>query len=127
MPRHLAAHYGRLVRTLDDLARRRNTGARLAKGTVPRWFAVLPCERPFEVWETRRDRWGDTQGRALLVETERLSSEHLYPLERRLIALVQQELSERRRVMVYFEQNDLPTMPHPLDWALKALHPWTLP
>jgi hypothetical protein len=35
--RHLAAHYGRLVRILDDLARRRNTAARLAKGTVPRW------------------------------------------------------------------------------------------
>ena len=126
-PRHLAAHYGRLVRTLDDLARRRNTAARLAKGTVPRWFAVLPCERPFEVWETRRDRWGDTQGRALLVETERLSSEHLYPLERRLIALVQQELSERRRVMVYFEQNDLRSMARRLEWVLSDVQPWTLP
>ena len=62
-PRHLAAHYGRLVRALDDLARKRNTAARLAKGTVPRWFAVLPCDRPFEVWETRRDHWGDTLGR----------------------------------------------------------------
>ncbi len=61
-PRHLAAHYGRLVRALDDLARKRNTAARLAKGTVPRWFAVLPCDRPFEVWETRRDHWGDTLG-----------------------------------------------------------------
>src|SRR5260370_39614740 len=126
-PRHLAAHYGRLVRALDDLARKRNTAARLAKGTVPRWFAVLPCDRPFEVWETRRDRWGDTQGRALLVETERLSSEHLYPLERRLIALVQQELSERRRVMVYFEQNDLRSMARPLEWVLKDRRPWTLP
>ena len=72
-PRHLAAHYGRLVRALDDLASKRNTAARLAKGTVPRWFAVLPCDRPFEVWETRRDHWGDTLGRTLLVETERLS------------------------------------------------------
>jgi Uncharacterised methyltransferase family (DUF6094) len=127
MPRHLAAHYGRLVRELDELARRRNTAARLAKGTVPRWFAVLPCDRPFEVWETRRDRWGDTQGRALLVETERLSSEHLYPLERRLIALVQKELGERRRVMVYFEQNDLRSMAHRLEWVLSDVQPWTLP
>ena len=127
MPRHLAAHYGRLVRELDELARKRNTAARLAKGTVPRWFAVLPCDRPFEVWETRRDRWGDTQGRALLVETERLASEHLYPLERRLIALVQQELSERRRVMVYFEQNDLRSMAHRLEWVLSDVQPWTLP
>ncbi len=126
-PRHLAAHYGRLVRALDDLARRRNTAARLAKGTVPRWFAVLPCDRPFEVWETRRDRWGDTQGRSLLVETERLTSEYLYPLERRLIALVQKELSERRRVMVYFEQNDLRSMSRRLELVLKEVRPWTLP
>ena len=127
MPRHLAAHYGRLVRELNELARRRNTAARLAKGTVPRWFAVLPCDRPFEVWETRRDRWGDTQGRALLVETERLASEHLYPLERRLIALVHKELSERRRVMVYFEQNDLRSMARRLEWVLSDVQPWTLP
>jgi hypothetical protein len=127
MPRHLASHYGRLVRSLDDLARRRNTAARLAKGTVPRWFAVLPCDQPFQVWETRRDRWGDTQGRELLVETERLASDYLYSLERRLLALVQQELSERRRVMVYFEQNDLRSMARRLEWVLKEMYPWTLP
>ncbi len=127
MPRHLASHYGRLVRSLDDLARRRNTAARLAKGTVPRWFAVLPCDQPFQVWETRRDRWGDMQGRELLVETERLECEYLYPLERRLLALVQQELAEHRRVMVYFEQNDLRSMARRLEWVLKEVHPWTLP
>ena len=126
-PRHLAAHYGRLVRALDDLARKRNTAARLAKGTVPRWFAVLPCDRPFEVWETRRDHWGDTLGRTLLVETERLSWEHLYPLERRLIALVQRELGEGRRVMLYIDQNDLRSTPRRLEWVLKDVQPWTLP
>ena len=133
MPRHLASHYGRLVRSLDDLARRRNTAARLAKGTVPRWFAVLPCDQPFQVWETQRDRWGDTQGRALLVETERLAWDYVYPLERRLIALVQQELSEGRRVMLYQEQNDLRSMARRLERVLKEalqaqrLQPWTLP
>ena len=126
-PRHLAAHYGRLVRALDDLARKRNTAARLAKGTVPRWFAVLPCDRPFEVWETRRDHWGDTLGRTLLVETERLSWEHMYPLERRLIALVQRELGEGRRVMLYVDQNDLRSTPRRLEWVLKDVQPWTLP
>ena len=119
LPRHLAAHYGRLVRSLDDLARRRNTAARLAKGTVPRWFAVLPCDRPFEVWETKRDRWGDTLARDMLVETERLAWDYLYPLERRLLALVQQELREGRRVMLYFEQNDLRSMARRLEWVLK--------
>ena len=133
MPRHLASHYGRLVRSLDDLARRRNTAARLAKGTVPRWFAVLPCDQPFQVWETRRDRWGDSQGRDLLVETERLTWDYLYPLERRLIALVQQELREGRRIMLYLEQNDLRSMARRLEWVLKEallaqrLQPWTLP
>jgi hypothetical protein len=102
-PLHLAAHYGRLVRALDDLARKRNTAARLAKGTVPRWFAILPCDRPFEVWETRRDHWGDTLGRTLLVQTEQLSWERIYPLERRLITLVQRELGEGRRVMLYID------------------------
>ena len=126
-PRHLAAHYGRLVRALDDLARKRNTAARLAKGTVPRWFAVLPCDRPFEVWETRRDHWGDTLGRTLLVETERLTWEHMYPLERRLIALVQRELGEGRRVMLYIDQNDVRSTPRRLEWVLKDVQPWTLP
>ena len=126
-PRHLAAHYGRLVHALDDLARKRNTAARLAKGTVPRWFAVLPCDRPFEVWETRRDHWGDTLGRTLLVETERLAWEHMYPLERRLIMLVQRELGEGRRVMLYIDQNDLRSTPRRLEWVLKDVQPWTLP
>ena len=126
-PRHLAAHYGQLVRALDDLALKRNTAARLAKGTVPRWFAVLPCDRPFEVWETRRDHWGDTLGRTQLVETERLAWEHMYPLERRLITLVQRELGEGRRVMLYIDQNDLRSTPRRLEWVLKDVQPWTLP
>jgi len=126
-PRHLASHYGRLVRALDDLARKRNTAARLAKGTVPRWFAVLPCDRPFEVWETRRDHWGDTLGRALLVQTEQLSWEYTYPLERRLISLVQRELDEGRRVMLYIDQNDLRSTSRRLEWVLKDVQPWTLP
>jgi ParB/RepB/Spo0J family partition protein len=126
-PRHLAAHYGQLVHALDDLARKRNTAARLAKGTVPRWFAVLPCDRPFEVWETRRDRWGDTLGRAMLVQTEQLVWEHIYPLERRLITLVQRELGEGRRVMLYIDQNDVRSTSRRLEWVLKDMQPWTLP
>jgi hypothetical protein len=126
-PRHLATHYGRLVHALDDLARKRNTAARLAKGTVPRWFAVLPCDRPFEVWETRRDRWGDSLGRALLVQTERLEWEYVYPIERRLIALVQGELEEGRRLMLYIDQNDLRSTSRRLEWVLKDVQTWTLP
>ena len=125
--RHLANHYRNLVRELDELSQKRNMAARLAKGTVPRWFAALPCDKPFEVWQTTRDQWGDTLDRQLLVSTETLEWNHLYPLERRLLSLVERERAEGRRIMLYFEQNDVRTMARRLEWVLQDLHPWTLP
>ncbi len=127
MPRHLAHHYMTLVRRLDKLAQERNQAARMAKGTIPRWFAALPCESPFEVWQTERSDWGDTLGRQLLVRTPVLAWDHLYPMEKRLIEIVQKELSEGRRSMIYFEQNDLRSMARRLEWVLKDFNPWTLP
>ncbi len=127
MPRHLAHHYMTLVRRLDKLAQERNQAARMAKGTIPRWFAALPCESPFEVWQTERSDWGDTLGRQLLVRTPVLAWDHLYPMEKRLIEIVQQELAEGRRSMIYFEQNDLRSMARRLEWVLKDYYPWTLP
>ena len=38
MPRHLASHYGRLVRSLDDLARRRNGETKLLH--QERWYGL---------------------------------------------------------------------------------------
>jgi hypothetical protein len=125
--RHLTPHYVRLVKRLEDLSRERNQAARLAKGTVPRWFAALPCDQPFEVTQTIRDEWGNVIERLLLVKTERLEWDYLYPLERRLIAIVERERAEGRRMMVYFEQNDLRSMARRLEWVLRAYHPWTLP
>jgi hypothetical protein len=127
LPRHIGHHYLSLVRRLDKLAQERNQTARMAKGTVPRWFAALPCERPFEVWQTERSDWGDTLGRQLLVRTPVLAWDHLYPMEKRLIEIVQKELAEGRRCMIYFEQNDLRSMARRLEWVLKEFHPWTLP
>jgi hypothetical protein len=127
MPRNLSHHYLEVVRRLEDLARMRNNAARMAKGTVPRWFAALPCESPFEVWQTERSDWGDKLDRRLLVHTPVLAKEHLYPMERRLIEIVQREVAEGRRVMVYFEQNDLRSMARRLEEVLKAFCPWTLP
>ena len=72
------------MRRLDDLARERNNAARLAKGTIPRWFATLPCESAFEVTQTEKDDWGDVTGKRLLVRTPVLAADYLYPLERRL-------------------------------------------
>jgi hypothetical protein len=125
--RNLSQHYLQLVRRLDDLARERNNAARLAKGTIPRWFAALPCESAFEVTQTEKDDWGDVTGKRLLVRTHVLAADYLYPLERRLREIVQQELSEGRRVMVYLEQNDIRSMSKRLEWVLKEYEPWTLP
>ncbi len=127
LPRHIGHHYLSLVRRLDKLAQERNQAARMAKGTVPRWFAALPCERPFEVWQTERSDWGDTLGRQLLVRTPVLAWDHLYPMEKRLIEIVQKELAEGRRCMVYMEQNDLRSMARRLEWVLRDCKPWTLP
>ncbi len=125
--RHLAAHYWRLVHELEDLAQMRNQAARLAKGTIPRWFAALPCDAPFEVWQTKRDGWGDQTARELLVSTCRLAWDHLYPLEKRLLTIVERERALGRRVMVYHEQNELRSMARRLEWVLREYHPWTLP
>ncbi len=125
--RNLSQHYLQIVRELDDLARERNNAARLAKGTIPRWFAALPCESAFEVTQTEKDDWGDVIGKRLLVRTPVLAADYLYPLERRLREIVQQELSEGRRIMVYTEQNDIRSMSKRLEWVLKEYTPWTLP
>jgi len=125
--RNLSHHYLQIVRRLDDLARERNNAARLAKGTIPRWFAALPCESAFEVTQTEKDDWGDVIGKRLLVRTPVLAADYLYPLERRLREIIQQELSEDRRVMVYIEQNDIRSMSKRLEWVLKEYTPWTLP
>jgi Uncharacterised methyltransferase family (DUF6094) len=125
--RNLSQHYLQLVRRLDDLARERNNAARLAKGTIPRWFAALPCESAFEVTQTERDDWGDVTGKRLLVRTPVLAADYLYPLERRLREIVHKELSEGRRIMVYMEQNDIRSMSKRLEWVLKDYTPWTLP
>jgi hypothetical protein len=126
-PYHLAKHYGALMGRLEDLAKERNQAARLAKGTVPRWFAVLPCDAPFEVWQTKRGDWGDEIKRTLVVSTPTLAWDYLYPLEKRLLALVERERAEGRRIMVYYEQNDLRSMAKRLAWVLRDFHPWTLP
>lgn len=127
MPRNLAHHYLTVVKRLDTLSRERNNAARMAKGTVPRWFAALPCESPFEVWQTERSDWGDKVGKRLLVRTPVLTRDHRYPLERRLVEIVAQELAEGRRVMLYFEQNDLRSMARRLEEVVKDFSPWTLP
>lgn len=127
--RDLNRHYRGVAETLEGLARRRNPAARMAQGTVPKWFSVLPCTSPFEVKQAARDDWGNITGYETLITTPILTWEHTYPLELRLIEILRKELDEGRRTMVYFEQNDIRSMSERLQWVFKenGLSAWVLP
>jgi hypothetical protein len=128
--RDLNRHYRGVAETLEGLARRRNPAARMAQGTVPKWFSVLPCTSPsFEVKQATRDEWGNITGHETLITTPILAWEHTYPLEIRLIEILRKELDEGRRTMIYFEQNDIRSMARRLQWVLQEneLSSWVLP
>jgi Uncharacterised methyltransferase family (DUF6094) len=123
---------GAYLQTVQSLAKQARMGspvARMAQGTIPRWFAVLPCEKPFELWKTKRTTWGDELGKERLLKTPQLAWDYLYPLEKRLIALVQKELMEGRRCMLYFDQNDERSTAKRLQWVLQQVDiaTWILP
>ncbi|MBA2396173.1 MAG: hypothetical protein H0V70_25895 [Ktedonobacteraceae bacterium] len=125
----LMGAYLSVVTSLAKQARAGSQVARMAQGTIPRWFAVLPCEKPFELWKTKRTTWGDELGKACLLKTPRLAWDYLYPLEQRLIELVQKELGEGRRCMLYFDQNDERSTAKRLQWVLEQadIASWILP
>ncbi|MEO9030058.1 MAG: DUF6094 domain-containing protein [Ktedonobacteraceae bacterium] len=125
--RDLLLAHKTLVGRLNSLAEDGNPVARTAKGTIPRWFASLPCDTPFELWQTHRSQWGEEIGRTQLVETPSLSWEYRYPMEVRLCEIVQKELAEGRRVMLYIEQNEQRSMPKRLTWVLDDIPTWVLP
>jgi hypothetical protein len=125
--RDLASAYARLVKSLEDLAREGNTAARLALGTIPRWFAALPCDSPYRVYHTERGDWGDKGEPELVVETPVLTWDFVYPIERWFQQVTREELEAGRRVMFYFEQNAVRSMAKRLEWVLKEFKPWTLP
>ncbi len=136
--RNLYAHYLHLVEELQEYARQQNTAALLAKGTVPRWFAALPCSDPaYHVIARSRDEWGNVTDTRLLTATPILEASWLYPLERELLHTVAREIAEPsgdpadptrgRRVMIYVEQNDIRSMGERLRWVLREFDPWLLP
>ncbi|MFO7171229.1 MAG: hypothetical protein DIU80_024635, partial [Chloroflexota bacterium] len=96
-------------------------------GTLPRLWAVQPFGPEMCVTSTKRTAWGDVEGVETLLTTPRLSADHRYPIERRLIDIVRAEREEGRRVMVYFFQNDERPMAPRLSRVLADFHPWTLP
>lgn len=125
--RDLAAAYDSIVSKLERMAREGNTAARLAQGTISRWFAALPCDSPYEVFSTERDDWGNKGEPRLVIRTPVLAWNHVYPMERYLIEMVQAELKEQRTVMIYIEQITR-SMAKRLEWVLaKAdISCWTL-
>ncbi|GHO88217.1 DUF6094 domain-containing protein [Dictyobacter formicarum] len=125
----LLGSYLHIVQDLAKKARKGNAAARMAQGTIPRWFAVLPCEKPYELWTTERTVWGDEKKKFLVIKTPQLAWNYVYPLERRLVELVQQELSEKRRLMLYIDQNQERSTARRLEWVLQqaGIASWTLP
>jgi SAM-dependent methyltransferase len=125
--RDLAGNHDGMVRQLRDLAVAGNSAAALAQGTIPRWWAALPCVEPlFTVEQTKRGKWGEALKKELLLTAPRLSADYLYPLEVHLKELVAARLKARQRVMVYYEQNGLRSMAERLAWVLREYQPWAL-
>jgi hypothetical protein len=128
--RDLERHYRQIAGALEAKAKSRDVGsnaARLAQGTIPRWFAALPCaEPPFTVTYTKKGEWGDIAATHTLITTPVLTWDHVYPLERRLREIIAAERAEGRRVMVYIEQQQR-SMAQRLRWLLPEFQPWSLP
>ncbi|GER88941.1 hypothetical protein KDW_31030 [Dictyobacter vulcani] len=124
----LGAYLG-VVKSLADRAQKGNPAARMAQGTIPRWFAVLPCEKPYELWQTKRSIWGDAQEKQCLLKTPQLAWDYVYPLEKRLLEVVQKESAEGRRLMLYIDQNQERSTARRLEWVLQqaGVKSWTLP
>ena len=125
--RDLEAEYHRITTHLEELAKNLNAAATLAQGTVPRWFAALPCDEPFIVTSTTRGDWGDVEQTQEILRTKRLAWDHCYPLEHRLRTIVAQEREQGRRVMVYVEQSQKRDMARRLAYVLNEYQPWILP
>jgi len=127
--RDLKGVYGEIEAALHSMAEKRNEAARLAQGTLPRWWSILPMwEKPqFTVSETHRSDWGDVEEVVEIFRAPILASDHIYPLERELRTMVAKEVGAGRPVMVYIEQNDIRSTADRLSHVLADFEPWVLP
>lgn len=126
--RDLATHYQRITSHLDELSKERNNAARLAKGSIPRWWSVLPMVAPqFTVYQKLRGPWGDIIGEQCILEAPLLAADHLYPLERTAQELVNRERQQQRRVLLYVEQNCERVTAARYATVLAEHRPWCLP
>lgn len=127
--RDLKTAYREIEAALHAKAEKRNEAARLAQGTLPRWWSILPMwERPqFTVSETHRGDWGDVEEVVEIFRAPTLASEYLYPLERELHTIVAREVAAGRPTMIYIEQNDVRSTSDRLAHVLGDFEPWALP
>jgi hypothetical protein len=127
--RDLKGAYHEIEGALRAKAEKRNEAARLAQGTLPRWWSILPMweKLPFTVSETHRGDWGDVEEVVEIFRAPALTSDHLYPLERELRRIVAAEVAAGRPVMVYIEQNDIRSTADRLMHVLADFEPWTMP
>ncbi len=125
----LAGQYDSILQTLDGWAKEGSSGAAMAKGTIPRWWIVLPCVPPaFTVEQTQRDTWGDVIDTHIILTTPVLDADYCYPLEVKLQEVVAEYLGQGLTCMIYYEQNDDAgrSAAARLEWVLRAFQPWTL-
>ncbi|GAB4200642.1 MAG: hypothetical protein OHK0022_21910 [Roseiflexaceae bacterium] len=128
LERDLRGQYRAMMGTLERLAEQGITAARLAKGSVPRWWSVLPMEQPpFRVTQTFRDDWGDITGQRCILDAPVLTPDHCYPLEREVRELVTTERAQHRRVLLYVEQNEVRVTARRYREVLRDFNPWCLP
>ena len=126
--RDLAYHYHGITSHLDDLSQQGNNAARLAKGSIPRWWSVLPMVAPnFTVFQKLRGPWGDILGEAQILDAPLLAADHTYPLERTVQELVTRERQQHRRIMLYVEQNGERVTAARYAAILAEFRPWCLP
>jgi hypothetical protein len=126
--RDLARHYRHMTAHLDELSKQRNNAARLAKGSIPRWWSVLPMVEPrFTVYQKLRGPWGDSIGEELVLAAPVLAADHEYPLERKVKELVAVERRQQRRVLLFVEQNHERVTAQRYREVLHAYEPWRLP
>lgn len=126
--RDLAFHYRQMTAHLDGLAEDGCNAARLAKGSIPRWWSVLPMVDPrFTVFQKLRGPWGDILGEEQILNAPLLAADHTYPLERTVQELVARERQQHRRIMLYVEQNGTRVTAARYAAVLAAHHPWCLP
>ncbi len=126
--RNLAFHYRQMTAHLDGLAENGCNAARLAKGSIPRWWSVLPMVNPrFTVFQKLRGPWGDILGEEQILNAPLLTADHTYPLERTVQDLVARERQQHRRILLYVEQNGTRITAARYATVLADYHPWCLP